>query len=115
MERASRRMSFQAFSLDVLEETTPEELLMKCAAVVWLERESVDTVVVQIICWLPSFLLESVWHPQLRCRETLMKQAIDVWRWMLAEIPLFHVGLTAPLDARATSSARFAAPGRSRA
>ena len=108
-------MSFQAFSVDFLEDTTPEELLMKCAAVIWLERESVDTVVVQIVCWLPSFLLEWDWSPCVRRRETLMKQAIDVWRWMLAESPLFHVGQTAPLDARATFSARSAVPGRSRA
>lgn len=58
-DRIDRRMSFQASSVEVTDSVTAEELLMKCAAIISLERDAVDDVIIQIVCWLPSFLFES--------------------------------------------------------
>lgn len=110
-ERVNRSMSFQASVAEVSDTATAEELMMKCAAIISLERDAVDDVVIQIVCWLPSFLFEFTRLPLLTPSEALMRQAIDVWRWMLAEIPVFHVGAQHGLHRRATSSARSAMRG----
>lgn len=110
-ERVNRSMSFQASVAEVSDTATAEELMMKCAAIISLERDAVDDVVIQIVCWLPSFLFEFTRLPLLTPSEALMRQAIDVWRWMLAEIPVFHVGARHGLHRRATSSARSAMRG----
>ena len=111
VERVNRSMSFQASAAEMTGTATAEELMMKCAAIVSLERDAVDDVVIQIICWLPSFLFEWVSARPVTCSEALMRQAIDVWRWMLAEIPVFHVAARRGLHRRATSCARSAARG----
>ena len=41
-------------------EVTASDLLMKCGALCALQRESVDSVILQIICWLPALLLQCV-------------------------------------------------------
>ena len=61
-DRVNRRMSFQASSVEVTDTVNAEELMMKCAAIISLERDAVDDVIIQIICWLPSFLFESSLH-----------------------------------------------------
>ena len=86
----------QANVIESSMEVTASDLLMKCGALCALQRESVDSVVLQIICWLPALLLQCVRRSEMTGRESLMKEAIELWRWLLAELPLFHVRLRTP-------------------
>ena len=50
----------QASAVENVMETTASDLLMKCGAVCALLRENSDSVVIQIICWLPALLMQYV-------------------------------------------------------
>ena len=86
----------QANAIESNMEVTASDLLMKCGALCALQRESVDSVILQIICWLPALLLQYVRPSGVTGRESLMKEAIELWRWLLAELPLFHVSPYVP-------------------
>lgn len=86
-----KSVTVQANAIESNMEVTASDLLMKCGALCALQRESVDSVILQIICWLPALLLQCVRQSGVTGRESLMKEAIELWRWLLAELPLFHV------------------------
>ena len=86
-----KSVSMQASAVENVIEISASDLLMKCGAFCALLRENIDCVVIQIICWLPALLMQWVLCVSMIHRESLMKEAIELWRWLLAEIPLFHV------------------------
>ena len=45
---------------DEEEEIKPINFLYKCASLVHLQRESVDPIIIQYICWLPGLLMEYI-------------------------------------------------------
>lgn len=91
-----KSVTVQANAIESNMEITASDLLMKCGALCALQRESVDSVILQIICWLPALLLQCVRQSEVTGRESLMKEAIELWRWLLAELPLFHVSPYVP-------------------
>lgn len=90
-DESLKSISFPAGSDDLDPERQPGDLLIRCAALYSILREETDPLVVQIICWLPTILLQCAPVASLSRRESLMKEAIAIWRWLLAEIPLLHV------------------------
>lgn len=54
-----KSVSYQV-NMNEEEEVKPIEFLYKCASLVRLQRESVDPIVIQYICWLPGLLMEYV-------------------------------------------------------
>ena len=55
-----KSVSIRAHKVDGEVETTPNEFLIRCVALCAILRESVDFVVLQMICWLPAFLMTYV-------------------------------------------------------
>lgn len=53
-----KSVTVQANAIESDMEVTASDLLMKCGALCAVQRESVDSVVLQIICWLPALLLQ---------------------------------------------------------
>ena len=91
-DESLKSISFPAGSDDLDPERQPSDLLIRCAALYSILREETDPLVVQIICWLPTILLQfELLRSFLTRRESLLKEAIAIWRWLLAEIPLLHV------------------------
>ena len=90
-DESLKSISFPAGSDDLDPAREPGDLLIRCAALYSILREESDPLVVQIICWLRTLLLQSAWIIVMIHRESLMKEAISIWRWLLAEIPLLHV------------------------
>lgn len=55
-----KSVTVQANAIESNMEITASDLLMKCGALCALQRESVDSVILQIICWLPALLLQYI-------------------------------------------------------
>ena len=52
-----KSVSIQAHCVDDVADMTPNEFLVRCAAFCAVMREEVDFVILQMICWLPTFLM----------------------------------------------------------
>ena len=57
-DESLKSISFPAGSDDLDPERQPSDLLIRCAALYSILREETDPLVVQIICWLPTLLLQ---------------------------------------------------------
>ena len=57
-DESLKSISFPAGSDDLDAERQPSDLLIRCAALYSILREETDPLVVQIICWLPTLLLQ---------------------------------------------------------
>ena len=52
-----KSVSVQAHYVDCVTDVTPNEFLVRCAAFCAVMREEVDFVILQMVCWLPAFLM----------------------------------------------------------
>ena len=52
-----KSVSIQAHCVDDVTDMTPNEFLVRCTAFCAVMREEVDFVILQMICWLPTFLM----------------------------------------------------------
>lgn len=57
-DHIAKSVSFQAYSAEVESECNPSDLLVRCAALCSIFREDTDRIVIQILCWLPTLLLQ---------------------------------------------------------
>ena len=55
-----KSVSIQTHYVDNISDMTPNEFLVRCAAFCAVMRENVDFVILQMICWLPAFLMTYV-------------------------------------------------------